>query len=83
MSEKVPIAMLKAKLAHYLGRMKAGESFLITDRGRSIAVLEPLGWDLDSDETLRTLVLEGLVTPPSATLSDEFLSWPRKAKVIR
>lgn len=73
---KVSVATLKANLAHYLDRMRAGESFVITVHGRSVAVLEPLGWDLDSDETLRALVLEGLASPPTAKLGDDFFARP-------
>lgn len=68
----VSISHLKKNPTRYLGRVKAGGSFVVTDHGRAVAVLEPVGWDLDRDETLKALVLAGLATPPSAVLSDAF-----------
>lgn len=75
--ERMPISKLKANLAASLARVKAGESFLITDRGLPVAVLEPLGWDLDSDERLKALVLSGVLSPPTAELGDDFFRRPR------
>ncbi len=75
--EKVPITKLKANLALYIGRMKAGESFLVTDHGSAIAILEPLGWEPEADEDFTALVLAGLMSPPSSKLDDAFFQGPR------
>jgi antitoxin (DNA-binding transcriptional repressor) of toxin-antitoxin stability system len=69
-AERVPIARLKASLASYLARLKAGECFVVTDRGTPVGVLEPV--TLDADEPLLGLIAQGLVSPPMAKLSDEF-----------
>ena len=42
--EKVRVAQLKANLAGYLGRVKAGCSFVITDRDTPVGVLSPVAW---------------------------------------
>lgn len=75
--KKVPVATLKASLAAHLAEVKAGRSFLITARGRAVAVLEPVAWDLDQDETLKALVLSGQVTPASDELPTAFFQMPR------
>lgn len=75
--EKVPIGTLKANLAAYLAKVKAGRSLVITDRSRAVAVLEPVAWDLDQDETLKTLVLSGQLSPASEELPEAFFQTPR------
>jgi prevent-host-death family protein len=51
------VSELKASLSEYLGQVKAGEEVLITDRGKPIARIVPLGRD-DSDRPLHLLELE-------------------------
>ena len=75
--KKVPVAALKASLAAHLAKVKAGRSLVITDRGRPVAILEPVAWDLDQDETLKALVLAGQVTPASDELPAAFFQMPR------
>jgi prevent-host-death family protein len=41
--ESAGVAQLKARLSEYLSRVKAGEEVLVTDRGRPIARLVPVG----------------------------------------
>ncbi len=57
-----------------LARVKAGESLLITERGRAVAVLEPLGWDPTEDEALTAIVLEGLASPPERDMDVDRLA---------
>lgn len=54
---------LKAKLSAYLARAASGEHITVTDRGRPIAVLGPIGAPVD----LSTGIEEGWITPASAT----------------
>jgi antitoxin (DNA-binding transcriptional repressor) of toxin-antitoxin stability system len=75
--EKVSVTTLKANLAHYLSKLKAGRSFLVTDRGQAVAVLEPLAWTLQVDEAMNQLVRTGQVTPPSQELPEDFFTKPR------
>lgn len=39
----VGVRELKARLSHYLSRVRDGERFAVTDRGRTIARLSPAG----------------------------------------
>lgn len=41
--ESAGIAELKARLSEYLSRVEAGEEVLVTDRGRPVAWLVPVG----------------------------------------
>lgn len=50
---------LRDHLSRYLERVKAGEELTVTDRGRPIARLVPVG----GKDTLDRLIAEGLVTP--------------------
>lgn len=57
---RVGIRELKAKLSHYLERAAAGETIVVTDRGKAKAAIGPLS----IDERLEQLIREGRVTPP-------------------
>ena len=56
---RVGIRELKAKLSHYLERAAAGETIVVTDRGKAKAEIRPLS----VDERLEQLIREGRVTP--------------------
>ncbi|WP_165227035.1 type II toxin-antitoxin system Phd/YefM family antitoxin [Aquisphaera insulae] len=73
--ERVPITRLKAELARYLTTLKAGRPFLVTDRGRPVAVFEPMAFDRFDDAT-KTLVMTGLVRPPERELPMDFYERP-------
>lgn len=74
---RVSIARLKARLSEYLGRVRAGEAVVITDRGRPVARLGPLAGDAALEGRLAELARAGLVRPPSARLEPSFLRAPR------
>jgi prevent-host-death family protein len=62
---------LKTRLGRYLGRVRRGETLLITDRNEPIAELRPL--DSAADPTarrLRKLAAEGTVTLPTRASLD-------------
>ena len=54
----VGIRELKARLSHYLRLVQDGESVVVTDRGREIAVIEAPGAERDA---LRRLMESGMV----------------------
>jgi prevent-host-death family protein len=65
---KAGIRELKTHLSAYLRRVKAGESILVTERGRTIACIHPVesGKDRLVDRTvLEKLAQQGLVQLPS------------------
>ena len=75
--ETVSVSKLKGNLALYLSKLKAGHSFVVTDRGIAVAVFEPLAWNPDEIEAMKQLVKTGQVTPPSHELTDEFFTKPK------
>ncbi|MCC5847412.1 MAG: type II toxin-antitoxin system Phd/YefM family antitoxin [Verrucomicrobia bacterium] len=71
------VSTLKNHLSAHLKQVVAGESFLITDRNRAVAVLTPLG-DGNLDARLEGLAAEGMVRPGSGKLDLQgFLSLPK------
>ncbi|MGI8909539.1 MAG: type II toxin-antitoxin system Phd/YefM family antitoxin [Rubrobacteraceae bacterium] len=82
--ESAGVAELKARLSEYLSRVKAGEEVLVTDRGRPVARLVPVGagaYPDDEVETarLRTMEREGLVRLGSGKLPEGFFEKERPA----
>lgn len=57
---EVGVRELKAKLSEYVSRAAAGESVVVTDRGRPVARLT----SIDSDATLNRGFDEGWIEPP-------------------
>ncbi|GAB2770974.1 type II toxin-antitoxin system prevent-host-death family antitoxin [Terrabacter koreensis] len=55
---QVGIRELKSRLSEFLSLAQAGETLVITDRGKPVAELRPLA----GRTTLQTLIDEGLVT---------------------
>ncbi len=55
---QVGIRELKSRLSEFVAHAQAGETLVITDRGKPVAELRPL----TGRTTLQTLVDEGLVT---------------------
>jgi prevent-host-death family protein len=60
--EQVPIRTLNQDTAGVLARVEGGEVVEITNRGRPIARIVPIGTD-----SLAGLVAEGIVLPPTVT----------------
>jgi prevent-host-death family protein len=56
---EVGIRELREHLSRYLDRVRAGEEIVVTDRGRAIARVLPVG----AERALDRLIAEGLVTP--------------------
>jgi prevent-host-death family protein len=72
----VPVAELKARLSEFLRRVKAGQSLVVTERGRAIARVTAMEGAAALDERLEALVASGAVRPPSAPLAGDF--WRRR-----
>ena len=63
----VGVKELKNRLTHYLRRTKAGEEVIVTERGKPIALLQPIqsATNVRSLETrLAQLEAQGLLTAP-------------------
>ena len=55
----VGIRQLRDRLSHYLRRVKAGERLVITERGKSVAVLSPSAGNA-TDQRVEAMLWEGL-----------------------
>jgi prevent-host-death family protein len=82
--ESAGIAELKARLSEYLLRVKAGEEVLVTDRGKPVARLVPVGAgggagpdDEAERARLRTMEREGLIRLGSGGLPEGFFEKER------
>ena len=74
--KKVSITEAKSGLSAILDRLKGGSRFLIVDRGRPVARLEPVlrGGKDEEDGRLARLLREGVVRPARAALPRTFFS---------
>lgn len=55
----VGVRQLKNRLSHYLRRVKTGERLLITERGKSVAVVSPAG-ERAADRRVEAMLREGV-----------------------
>jgi prevent-host-death family protein len=63
--KRISVSEAKDTLSACLARVRAGESVMITDRGRPVAVLSPVPADqLGEDERLASLARRGIVRLP-------------------
>ena len=58
---QVGVRELRNNLSRYLDRVRAGEEVVVTDRGRAVARVLPVG----AERVLERLIAEGVVTPAS------------------
>jgi prevent-host-death family protein len=56
---EVGVGELRNNLSRYLGRVRDGEKLVVTDRGRAIAQILPIG----AERTPDRLIADGMVTP--------------------
>ena len=80
--ESAGVADLKARLSEYLARVKSGEEVLVTDRGKPIARLVPVGVETVVDDEaemarLSAMEREGLVRLGSGRLPEGFFEKAR------
>jgi prevent-host-death family protein len=74
---RVSIGRLKARLSQYLRQVRAGESVVVTDRGRPVARLMGLEGEKALSGRSEELVRSGLARRPVRPLSSAFLKIPR------
>lgn len=76
-----PISNAKNNLSALIREVQQGETVVITDRGRPVARLEPMG-ELDhADARLRALVDDGLVALPRKKADTSVLELPMPSVV--
>jgi prevent-host-death family protein len=76
--KKAAVAVLKASLSEYLSRVRAGEEILVTDRGKPIAKVVPLGRDeVKIPPELLALEQAGLAAIGGMKLPPDFWNLPR------
>ncbi|MBX9579621.1 MAG: type II toxin-antitoxin system prevent-host-death family antitoxin [Gemmataceae bacterium] len=76
-AERVSVSKLKARLSEWLGSVRAGRTVVVTDRGKPIARIDPVGWADDPEGQLAALVAAGLARPAEHKLGVEFFDRPR------
>lgn len=76
-----PISIAKNSLSALIREVQAGETIVITDRGRPVARLEPVG-DIDhSDARMLALVEDGLASLPRRPADASVLELPMPSVV--
>ncbi|MHB8345522.1 MAG: type II toxin-antitoxin system Phd/YefM family antitoxin [Ferrimicrobium sp.] len=60
---EVGVRELKNNLSRYLAKVGTGDEVIVTDRGRAVAKITPIG----TERTLDRLIAQGIVTPASVT----------------
>lgn len=64
---RVGVRELRQNLSVYLDRVKAGETFRVTEHGHPVAIIAPLP---ESDDILERLIAEGQATRPKRNPRD-------------
>lgn len=72
----VSVSELKAKLSEHLRRVKAGETVMVTERGRAVAQLSPPPPDENHESELHELVAKGILRRGRGSVSPEFWDLP-------
>jgi prevent-host-death family protein len=74
----VRVSELKASLSKHLATVKVGEEILVTERGKPVAKLVPVGLAEDNEEQrLARLELKGLLRIGTGKLPKNFWKLPR------
>jgi len=71
-----PISIVKNNLSALIREVQQGETIVVTDRGRPVARLEPMGDMEQVDARLRVLVDDGLVSLPRKPADASVLELP-------
>jgi prevent-host-death family protein len=71
-----PISIAKNNLSALIREVQQGETIVITDHGRPVARLEPMGQLDQSDARLRALVDDGVVSLPRKPADASVLDLP-------
>jgi len=75
------ISIVKNNLSAIIREVQQGETIVITDRGRPVARLEPMSEMDQTDERLRALVDDGLVSLPRRAPDATVLELPMPSVV--
>lgn len=75
--QRAAVSELKASLSEYLGRVKAGEEILVTDRGVPVAKLVSLRRETPATGRLQALEKAGIVKIGSGSIPASFWQEPR------
>lgn len=67
MAARVGIRDLRQNLSVYIRRVIRGETFQVTDRGRAVAVLAPIG---ESSSAIEQLIATGRAVPSKGPLAE-------------
>jgi len=57
--QTVGIRELKNRLGHHIGRVKAGERLVVTDRGKPVAMLWPVS-SMEAEGRIEAMLREGI-----------------------
>lgn len=74
--QRAAVSELKASLSEYLGKVKAGEEILVTDRGVPVAKLVSLRRETPSTGRLQALEKAGIVKIGSGAIPESFWQEP-------
>jgi prevent-host-death family protein len=75
------ISIVKNNLSAIIREVQQGETIVVTDRGRPVARLEPMGQIDQSDARLLALVEDGLASLPRKPADASVLDLPMPAVV--
>ncbi len=70
--ESAAISEFKARMSEFIGRVKAGEEILVTDRGKPVARVIPVRPFDDMEQLLLHLEKEGLINRGKGRLHGDF-----------
>ena len=67
------VSKLKATLSEYIRYVKAGEEVLVTERGKPVARIVPVGPEVRGDARRMDLIRRGVIRPGKGPISKELL----------
>ncbi|MBX9579925.1 MAG: type II toxin-antitoxin system prevent-host-death family antitoxin [Gemmataceae bacterium] len=82
-SGRASLPAFRARLSGWLGRVRAGGTVVITDRGRPVARVDPGGWEDDPEGHAAALVAAGLAHPPGYEFFTPPLAKDPTGRVLR
>ena len=68
------VSKLKATLSEYIRYVKAGEEVLVTERGKPVARIVPVGPEIRGDARRMDLIRRGVIRPGKGPISKELLA---------
>lgn len=77
MMKRASISEAKNKLSSLIDQVRRGQSVIITDRSRPVAMLSPVDASLSDDDRLAALDRAGIITRGRHRLPDSFFKMPR------